>query len=105
MQAFRHRAGDRRAPAAGNSRQGVVELTMNGLFNRGNLILGISWAMALSVFIVHGGRDVRGVGASKAPHAPAAQLDAAVPAAAVIAPTSAVPDEALSRNDATRTVQ
>ena len=78
---------------------------MKGLLNRGNLILGVSWAMALSVFIVHGARDVRRAGAAKAPHAPAAQFDAAVPAAAVIAPASAVPDEALSRNDTTRTLQ
>ena len=78
---------------------------MKGLLNRGNLILGVSWAMALSVFVVRGGRDIRGAGASKALHAPAAQLDAAVPAAAVIAPVPAVPDEALTRNDSGRTLQ
>ena len=78
---------------------------MKGLLSRGNLILGISWAMALSVFVVRGGRpDVGGPGTVKATHAPTVQLDAAVPAAAVIA-APAVPDEALSRNDATRTLQ
>ena len=80
---------------------------MKGLLSRGNLILGISWALALSVFVVHGGRpDVGGPGVAKAPHAPTVQLDAALPAAAVIAaPGPAVPNEALSRNDATRTLQ
>ena len=74
MLAFRHRAGNRRAPAAaGVSRQGVVELTMKGLLNRGNLILAISWAMAVGVFAVRGRTDADARDASQGRHARAVQ--------------------------------
>jgi len=76
---------------------------MKGLLNRGNLILAISWAMAVGVFVVRGRTDAGAREASEARHARAVQV--APDAAAIAAPVGAEPDEALSRNDSGRTLQ
>ena len=77
---------------------------MKGLLSRGNLILALSWAMALGMFIVRGEKDeLRAAGLAGRGHSvPAVRDDLAVPAAAVIA---AEPGAALTRNDAVRAVQ
>lgn len=76
---------------------------MKGLISRGNLILTLSWAMALGMFVVRAGKDdLRGAGGGRGHAAPAVREDLAVPAAAVLA---AEPGAALTRNDPVRTVQ
>ena len=76
---------------------------MKGLLNRGNLILAISWAMAVGVFAVRGRSDTDARDASQGRHARAVLV--APDAAAIAAPVGAEPDEALSRNDSGRTLQ
>lgn len=76
---------------------------MKGLLNRGNLILAISWAMAVGVFVVRGRSDVDARDATEARHARATQV--APDAAAAAMPMVAEPDEALSRNDSARSLQ
>jgi hypothetical protein len=76
---------------------------MKGLLSRGNLILAVSWAMALGMFIVRGEREgLRGVGGVKSHPVPAVREELAGPAAAVIV---AEPGAALTRNDTVRAVQ
>jgi hypothetical protein len=76
---------------------------MKGLLSRGNLILAVSWMMALGMFIVRADRDgARGVGGAKGHAVPAVREELALPAAAVIA---AEPGAALTRNDAGRALQ
>ena len=76
---------------------------MKGLLSRGNLILGVSWAMALGMFVARGGREqATHTGAGRGHAAPAVREDLAVPAAAVVA---AEPGAALTRNDAGRALQ
>ena len=76
---------------------------MKGLLNRGNLILAISWALAVGVFAVRGRTDADARDPSQGRHARAVQV--APDAAAIAAPVGAEPDEALSRNDSGRTLQ
>lgn len=76
---------------------------MKGLLSRGNLILAVSWAMALGMFIVRAERDQAAhTGAGKGHAAPAVRDELAVPAAAVIA---AEPGAALTRSDPGRALQ
>jgi len=77
-----------------------VELTMKGLLNRGNLILAISWAMAVGVFVVRGRTDADARDAAESRH-----VQVAPDAAAIAAPVGAEPDEALTLNDSGRTLQ
>jgi hypothetical protein len=85
---------------------------MKAVFNRGNLILGVSWALAVGMFLNRAGKmDAHsGAGVGKMPQAHAAPVTGTAPAAAagvdaapVEVPVIADPvGDALSRNDAVR---
>jgi len=86
---------------------------MSGILNRGNLILGVAWALAIGVFLNRAGKIDAHAGGSKAPRTRAAQVTVSTPAAAadasavdeapVAVPVSTEPvGDALSRNDSAR---
>ena len=79
---------------------------MSGWLCRGNVILGVSWSLAITMFVArHGQTNGQAVGHnSHVPHATAAPHEVDAPGPAVEAPTSDVPvtaetGDALSRND------
>ena len=80
---------------------------MNGWLSRGNLILGVSWSLAITMFVARSGQT-NGQAVGHNPHAPhataAAPQQVEAPARVIEAPTSDVPvttdrGDALSRND------
>jgi hypothetical protein len=84
-----------------------VELTMKGLLSRGNLILAVSWAMAIGMFVVRAGKaDGVGHGGGRAPqnHAPQQANVVAVEVAPGVKTPAIVADPAaaISRNDPVR---
>jgi hypothetical protein len=73
---------------------------MTGILNRGNLILGLSWVMAIAMFVNRAGKLDAHAGGAKAPRARSAQVIVSTPAVEV--PVAAELGEALSRNDSAR---
>jgi hypothetical protein len=79
---------------------------MNGLLSRGNLILGVSWALAVTMFLARGRHVDGGVagGAAKAPPRVRVTQEITAPVVAPDAsplevPVSAEIGDAVSRND------
>jgi len=80
---------------------------MNAVLNRGNLILGLAWALAIATFVNRAGKTDAHAG-GKAPRTHAAQVTVNAPAAGetpVEVPVSAELGDALSRNDSGRPLQ
>jgi hypothetical protein len=80
---------------------------MKAVLNRGNLILGVSWALAIGMFLNRAGKtDAPTARGAKGPRVHAAQASVSAPAieeTPVEVPVSAEPvGEALSRNDSAR---
>jgi len=81
---------------------------MKSVLNRGNLILGLSWAMAIAMFINRAGKIDAQTGGAKAPRARSAQVTVTTPRAdeaPVEVPVAAELGDALSRNDSARPLQ
>ena len=79
---------------------------MNAVLNRGNLILGLAWALAIATFVNRAGKIDVQTGGAKAPRTRTVQVTVSAPAAAdgapVEVPVAAEPEGALSRNDSVR---
>ena len=78
---------------------------MKAVLNRGNLILGLAWAMAIAMFINRAGKIDAHTGGATAPRGHAAQVTVNAPATEeppVEVPVAAELGDALSRNDSAR---
>ena len=74
---------------------------MKAVLNRGNLILGLAWALAIATFVNRAGKIDAHTGGAKAPRTHATQVSVSEPAAEA-APVAAELGDALSRNDSGR---
>lgn len=81
---------------------------MKSVLNRGNLILGLAWALAIATFVNRAGKIDAHTGGAKAPRGHAAQVTVNAPVAEeppVEVPVAAELGDALSRSDSVRPLQ